>query len=185
MSRIGKTPIRVPSGVRVTLEPQTRTVAVEGPRGKLSMIHRPEVAVAWEEGENRIICSIAPEQARVGQMRAYWGLTRSLIANMIVGVTEGYTKKLSVVGVGWTAKEMGKSIQLNVGYCHPVELKLPEGVQIKVEANTITVTGADKQAVGQFSAQIRATRPPEPYNGKGIQYLGEVIIRKQGKVFGA
>ena len=185
MSRIGKTPISVPPGVRVTIDPQSRTVAVEGPRGKLSMTHRPEVSVTWEEGENRVICSVTAEQARIGQMRAYWGLTRALVANLITGVTEGYTKKLSVVGVGWTAKLIGKSIQLNVGFCHPVELEIPDGIELTADTNVITVTGADKQAVGQFAARIRATRKPEPYNGKGIRYLDEIVIRKQGKVFGA
>jgi large subunit ribosomal protein L6 len=185
MSRIGKKPIQVPSGVRVTIDTQSRTVAVEGPKGKLSMIHRPEVSVTWDEGENRIICSIGPEQMKQGQNRAYWGLTRSLIANMITGVTAGYSKKLEVVGVGWGAKLQGKALQLNLGYSDPVVKPLPAGVEVAVEGPIITVTGSDKQAVGQFAAQVRAARPPEPYNGKGIKYVDEVIIRKQGKVFGS
>ncbi len=186
MSRIGKKPIQVPSGVRVTLDTQNRKVAVEGPKGKLSMTHRPEVSVTWDEGENRIVCSIPPEQMRVGQMRAYWGLTRALINNLIVGVTEGYTKKLEIVGVGWNAQMQGKQLRLNVGYCQPRDLPVPEGVEVSVEKNNlITITGADKQAVGQFAARIRANRKPEPYNGKGIKYDDEVIIRKQGKVFGS
>ncbi len=185
MSRIGKKPVSVPSGVRVTIDPQSRTVAVEGPRGKLSMTHRPEVSVTWEEGENRIICSISPAQRKTGQMKAYWGLTRALVANMIVGVTEGYVKKLDIVGVGWGAKLAGKSVELNVGFCHPAMVAVPPGVDVGVEGTVITVTGADKQAVGQFAARVRAVRPPEPYNGKGIKYVGEVIIRKQGKVFGS
>jgi large subunit ribosomal protein L6 len=125
MSRIGKKPIQVPSGVRVTIDPQSRAVAVEGPRGKLSMTHRPEVSVTWDEGENRIMCSISPEQTKVGQNRAYWGLTRALIANMIVGVTTGYTKKLEVVGVGWGAKLQGQALQLNLGYSDPVNKRGP------------------------------------------------------------
>ncbi len=185
MSRIGKKPIQVPSGVRVTIDTQSRVVSVEGPKGKLSMTHRPEVSVTWEEGENRIICSITPEQTRIGQMRAYWGLTRALIANMITGVVTGYTKKLEIVGVGWGAKLQGKQIQLNVGYCQPRELPIPGGIEVAIEKNAITLTGVDKQAVGQFAAKIRANRPPEPYNGKGIKYDDEVIIRKQGKVFGS
>ena len=185
MSRIGKKPIQVPSGVRVTIDPQSRAVAVEGPKGKLSMTHRPEVSVTWDEGENRIMCSIAPEQMKVGQHRAYWGLTRALIANMIIGVTTGYTKKLEVVGVGWGAKLQGQTLQLNVGYSDPVNKPVPVGIEIAVEGPLITVTGSDKQAVGQFAAQVRAARPPEPYNGKGIKYVDEVIIRKQGKVFGS
>lgn len=185
MSRVGKKPVDVPSGVKVTIDPQTRTVAVEGPRGKLSMVHRPEIAVTWNEAENRIICSIPRDQMGERQMRAYWGLTRALVANMIKGVSQGYAKRLEVVGVGWNAKAMGQTIQLNIGYCHPVDLPVPGGVEVAVEKAFITVSGADKQAVGQLAAQIRATRPPEPYNGKGIKYVGEIIIRKQGKVFGA
>ena len=185
MSRIGKKPISVPSGVRVTIDTQSRAVNVEGPRGKLSMVHRPEVSVTWDEGENRIVCSIPPDQMRVGQQRAYWGLTRALIANMILGVTEGYTKKLEVVGVGWGAVLQGTTLQLNVGFCNPVMKPVPRGIELAVEKNFITVTGTDKQAVGQFAARVRATRPPEPYNGKGIKYVDEVIIRKQGKVFGS
>jgi large subunit ribosomal protein L6 len=175
----------VPSGVRGTIDTQSRVVAVEGPKGKLSMTHRPEVSVTWDEGENRIVCSIGPEQMKVGQNRAYWGLTRALIANMITGVTTGYTKKLEVVGVGWGAKMQGKSLQLNVGYSLPVSKPVPDGIEVSVEGSIITVTGSDKQAVGQFAAESRSARPPEPYNGKGVKYLDEVIIRKQGKVFGS
>jgi large subunit ribosomal protein L6 len=185
MSRIGKQPVQVPSGVRVTIDTQSRTVTVEGPKGKLSMTHRPEVSVTWDEGENRIICSITPEQMKVGQNRAYWGLTRAVIANMITGVTEGYSKRLEVVGVGWGARLQGQTLQLNVGYSQPVLKPVPADLQVSVEGSVITVAGSDKQAVGQFAAQVRAARPPEPYNGKGIKYADEVIIRKQGKVFGS
>ncbi len=185
MSRIGRKPISVPAGVRVTIDPQTRSVSVEGPKGKLSMTHRPEVAVTWEEGENRIICAIPSAQMGVGQTRAYWGLTRSLINNMIIGVTDGYTTKLEVVGVGWGAKLQGTQLQLNVGYCQPRLMVVPDNIELKVDKGVLTVTGADKQAVGQFAARIRKHRPPEPYNGKGIKYFGEQIIRKQGKVFGS
>ncbi len=185
MSRIGKKPVNVPSGVRVTIDPQTRTVSVEGPKGKLSMTHRPEVSVTWEEGENRVICTVPQAQLRVGQMRAYWGLTRALIDNMITGVTEGYVKKLEIVGVGWGAKLQGKQLQLNVGYCQPRMMTVPDGIDVGVEKDVITISGSDKQAVGQFAARVRKNRPPEPYNGKGIKYAGEQIIRKQGKVFGS
>jgi large subunit ribosomal protein L6 len=143
------------------------------------------VSVTWDEGENRIMCSIGPDQMKVGQNRAYWGLTRALIANMIVGVTTGYSKKLEVVGVGWGAKLQGQALQLNLGYSDPVHKPVPVGIEIVVEGPMITVTGSDKQAVGQFAAQLRAARKPEPYNGKGIKYVNEVIIRKQGKVFGS
>ena len=185
MSRIGKKPVSVPSGVRVTIDPQSRTVSVEGPKGKLSMTHRPEVAVTWEEGENRVICSIPAEQLRTGQLRAYWGLTRALVNNMIIGVTEGYTKKLEIIGVGWGAKLQGKQLELNVGYCQPRVMPVPDNIDLVVDKGLITVSGSDKQAVGQFAARVRKHRPPEPYNGKGIKYSDEIIIRKQGKVFGS
>ncbi len=185
MSRVGQKPVSVPAGVRVSIDPAYRRVAVEGPKGKLSMTHRPEVTVTWEQGEKCITCAIDAAQMKVGQTRAYWGLTRALIANMIVGVTKGYAKRLEIVGVGWGAKEIGRNLQLAVGFCHPVSVAIPAGVEVKLEQNMITVSGADKQAVGQFAARVRASRPPEPYNGKGIKYLNEIIIRKQGKVFGA
>jgi large subunit ribosomal protein L6 len=185
MSRIGKKPIAVPSGVKVALDTKTRTISIEGPKGKLSYVYRPEVTVTWDEGEKAIVCSIPEEQMTIRQMRAFWGTVRSRIENMITGVTQGYAKKLEIIGVGWNAKPQGKNLQLNVGYCHPVDLPAPQGVEFAVEGNTITVSGADKQAVGQFAAEIRSKRPPEPYNGKGIKYVDEIIIRKQGKVFGA
>lgn len=185
MSRVGKQPITVPSGVKVSIDPKSRKVSVEGPKGKLSMTHRPEVNVNWDEGENRITCSIPADQLKIRQIRAYWGLTRALIASMIKGVAEGYTKKLEIIGVGWNAKAMGKVIQLNIGFCHPVDIPVPESVELVVEKTNITISGPDKQVVGQFAALIRSKRPPEPYNGKGIKYIDEIIIRKQGKVFGA
>lgn len=185
MSRIGKKPIQVPSGVKVSLDPKKRTIEVDGPKGKLSWSWRPEVDVSWDEGESCITCSIPEDQMSAGQMRAYWGTTRACISNMIQGVAEGYSKKLEVVGVGWNAKPKGTSIELNIGYCHPIVLEPPAGVEYAIENQIITITGADKQAVGQFAAVIRSKRKPEPYNGKGIKYTDEIIIRKQGKVFGA
>ena len=185
MSRIGKKPIHVPASVKVALDPKTRTVKVEGPKGKLEFTWRPEVQVNWDEGEKAITCSITEEQLKVGQMRAYWGTTRSRIQNLVTGVTDGYEKKLEIIGVGWNARPQGKSIELNVGYCHPVVLTPPAGVEFAIDKGFVTITGADKQAVGQFAAEIRASRPPEPYKGKGIRYVGEYVIRKQGKVFGS
>lgn len=186
MSRIGKKPINVPSGVKVALDTKTRTINIDGPKGKLSYVYRPEVTVTWDEGEKAIVCSIPEQQMSIRQMRAYWGTVRARIQNMITGVSQGYSKKLEIIGVGWNAKPLGtKGIQLNVGYCHPVEMPAPAGVEFAIEGNAITVSGADKQAVGQYAAEIRSKRPPEPYNGKGIKYADEIIIRKQGKVFGA
>ncbi len=141
--------------------------------------------MTWDEGEKTIVCSIPEAQLNMRASRAFWGTTRSIIQNMINGVTEGYTKRLEIIGVGWNAKVQGKTLQLNVGYCHPVDMTPPAGVEFKVEGNAVTISGADKQAVGQFAAEIRSKRPPEPYNGKGIKYAEEIIIRKQGKAFGA
>jgi large subunit ribosomal protein L6 len=185
MSRIGKKPVTVPEGVKISIDPGTRTITAEGPRGRLSYVYRPEVAVTWDENEKTIACSMPEAQMKVRQMRAYWGTVRARIGAMIVGVSEGYQKRLEVIGVGWNAQAQGKSLRLNVGYCLPLEMTPPEGVEFAINGNVITVSGPDKQAVGQFAAEIRSRRPPEPYNGKGIKYAGEQIIRKQGKVFGA
>jgi large subunit ribosomal protein L6 len=185
MSRIGKKPITVPDNVKVDLDPKQRRVTTDGPQGKLSFTWRPDVDVRWDESEKQIVVSIPEARMKLGQMRAYWGTTRSCIQNMVDGVTTGFQKKLEIVGVGWNAKAQGKTLQLNVGYCHPVEMQPPDGVNFGIEGQVVTITGPDKQAVGQFAAEIRASRPPEPYNGKGVKYLNEIIIRKQGKVFGA
>ena len=185
MSRIGKTPINVPSGVTIRLEPNTQTIHVEGSKGKLSYVYRPEVNVSWDESEKTIACSIDESKLKDKQSRAYWGTVRANIQNMIVGVSQGYEKHLEIVGVGWNAKPMGKSLQLNIGFCHPVELQPPAGVEFEINNNAILIKGHDKQAVGQFAAVVRSKRPPEPYKGKGIKYRDEHIIRKQGKVFGS
>ena len=185
MSRIGKQPITVPAGVKVNLDPKTRTINIEGPKGKLSFTWRSEVQVAWNQSENRIVCTIDPSDKENKFARALWGTTRARIQSMIVGVTQGYAKKLEVVGVGWNAKPAGKNLQLNVGYADPVNMSPPQGVMFVIEGNAITVSGPSSELVGEFAAEIRAQRPPEPYNGKGIKYADEVIQRKQGKVFGA
>ena len=173
MSRIGKKPITVPAGVEITLDPKACRIAVKGAKGQLEYEYRPEVDVRWEADERSVVCSIPEAAMAQGQMRAYWGTVRSRIQNMITGVTEGYSRKLDIIGVGWN------------GYCHPVDLVPADGVEFAVEANRVTISGPDKQAVGQFAAVVRSKRPPEPYNGKGIKYMDEIIIRKQGKVFGS
>ena len=185
MSRIGTTPIEVPANVKVNLDPAKNLIEVEGPKGKLSFSYRSEVNVAWEESEKRIVCTVDEANVRDRQHRAYWGTTRARIQNMIIGVTEGYSKVLEIIGVGWNAQAQGKTLRLNVGYCHPVDMAPPEGVEFAIEANRVTVSGPDKQAVGQFAANIRSKREPEPYNGKGIKYRDEVIMRKAGKAFGS
>lgn len=186
MSRIGSQPVPVPSGVEIRLDQGTRTIEVKGPKGNLSYQWRPEIAVAHDEDGKQLICSVAAENDESRESRAFWGTVRSRINGMVVGASQGFTKKLNIVGVGWNAQAQGQNIVLNIGFCHPVTIEAPAGVTFDVEKNTaVTVTGADKQGVGQFAAEIRSKRPPEPYNGKGIMYHDEVIIRKQGKAFGA
>jgi len=184
MSRIGKQPVAIPANVTVKLDPSARTIEVSGTKGKLSFEWRPEVAVTWDESEKQVSCGPAAGFEKEREARALWGTTRSRIQNMVVGVTDGFSKKLEVIGVGWNAKPKGKSLELNVGYCHPVVLEAPSGVDFVIEGAVITVSGTDKQAVGQFAAVVRSKRPPEPYKGKGIRYVDEYVIRKQGKVFG-
>ena len=185
MSRIGKQPIAIPSGVEVKLDTTGRSVAIKGPKGNLSFDWRPEVEVIHDQDSKQISCLIAGDIEETRQARALWGTTRSCISNMVEGVDKGFTKKLNIVGVGWNAQAQGQKIVLNIGYCHSVDLQAPDGVTFEVEKGTkITITGADKQAVGQFAAVIRSKRKPEPYNGKGIMYHDEVIIRKAGKAFG-
>ena len=185
MSRIGKKPVPVPSGVKVNLNPAARTINIEGPKGQLSFEYRPEVIVNWKESEKAITCSIQEQDMELKLPRALWGTTRARINNMIEGVTKGYSKKLEIIGVGWGAKQAGKNLQLNVGYANPIVLSPPVGVAFAIEGAFVTVSGPDKELVGEFAAKIRAQRKPEPYNGKGIKFDTEVIQRKQGKVFGA
>ncbi|MDP7006419.1 MAG: 50S ribosomal protein L6 [Phycisphaerales bacterium] len=185
MSRIGKQPIAIPSGVEVKINEADRTIDVKGPKGNLTFDWRIEVDVKHNEDDKQLCCAIADGTAETRESRSLWGTTRSRINNMVEGVTNGFTKKLKIVGVGWNAQAQGQKIVLNIGYCHPVDIQAPDGVSFEVEKGTeVTITGADKQAVGQFAAVIRSKREPEPYNGKGIMYHDEVIIRKQGKAFG-
>jgi large subunit ribosomal protein L6 len=181
MSRIGKKPVQVPAGVKVNVD--GTALSVQGPKGTLSMRVRPEVEVRVEGDEVR--CAVDENRLDEPEIRAFWGLTRSLISNMVEGVTNGYEKNLEVVGVGWGAQVQGRQLRLQVGYANPVMMDIPEGLEVTAEKQSIKVRGADKQAVGQFAAAVRAQRKPEPYNGKGVKYAGEVIRRKQGKAFGS
>lgn len=174
MSRIGKLPIDIPSGVTITIDQGAVTVA--GPKGTLSQTHQAGVLV--EQTDNQVIvkrASDAPEH------RAKHGLMRTLIANMVIGVTKGFEKRLQLSGVGFRVALTGNDLKLNIGYSHEAIYSLPQGVQAIVEQNVITISGIDKQQVGQVAAEIRALRKPEPYKGKGIMYVGERIIRKSGK----
>ncbi|MCI8792576.1 MAG: 50S ribosomal protein L6 [Eubacterium sp.] len=176
MSRIGRMPIAVPAGVTVDIA-ENNQVTVKGPKGTLERVLPAEMTIT-REGEE--ITVTRPNDLK--KMKSLHGLTRTLIYNMIVGVTEGYEKKLEVNGVGYRAAKQGKKLTLSLGYSHPVEMEDPEGIEVTVDGqNLIIVKGIDKEKVGQYAAEIREKRAPEPYKGKGIKYVDEVIRRKVGK----
>jgi len=175
MSRIGKNPIPIPSGVTVRIDGTTSTV--KGPKGEHTQ-HVPE-GLGYEEKDGELIVT-RPDDSKT--MKARHGLVRALIANQVHGVTEGFTKELEIIGVGYRAAVKGKVLDLQLQFSHPVEYPIPEGITITCpDANHITVAGIDKQRVGQVAAEIRAYRKPEPYKGKGIRYVGEFVVRKAGK----
>ncbi len=179
MSRIGKQPIAIPGGVKVSIA--NRLIKVEGPKGKLEFAHHENIAVA---SDGKQVTVTRPNDER--QNRALHGLTRALVNNMVVGVTKGYEKKLKIEGVGFQAAAKGKGVELTVGYANRIVHEPPPGVTVAVpDPTTIVVSGTDKQVVGQFAAEIRASRKPEPYKGKGIRYENEVVRRKEGKSFAA
>ncbi len=176
MSRIGRMPIAVPAGVTVDIA-ENNQVTVKGPKGTLERVLPAEMTITREGEENTVT---RPNDLK--KMKSLHGLTRTLIYNMIVGVTEGYEKKLEVNGVGYRAAKQGKKLTLSLGYSHPVEMEDPEGIEVTVDGqNLIIVKGIDKEKVGQYAAEIREKRAPEPYKGKGIKYVDEVIRRKVGK----
>ena len=175
MSRIGKRPIPIPSKVSVDIKGQH--VTVKGPKGTLAR-ELPSLIGVSQEGEE--IKVIPENDSRIARQRH--GLCRTLIANMVEGVSKGFEKRLQILGVGYRAQAQGKKLTLNVGYSKPVEMNMPEGIQVAVEKNTeVIIGGIDKEVVGNVAAKIRAVRPPEPYKGKGIRYLGEMVRRKAGK----
>ena len=176
MSRIGRMPIAIPAGVTVTIA-EKNVVSVKGPKGEL--VRELPVEMEIKEEEGKIIVTRPNDLKR---MKSLHGLTRTLISNMVTGVTAGYEKKLEINGVGYRASKAGKKLTLNLGYSHPVEMEDPEGIETVMEGqNIIFVRGIDKEKVGQFAAEIRSKREPEPYKGKGIKYADEVIRRKVGK----
>ena len=175
MSRTGKKPVTVPSGVTASIA--DGQLSVKGPKGTLAIPLADEVTYNVEDG--KIAVQPANDSKRA---RAFWGMQRTLIANLITGVTEGYTKKLLITGVGYRANAQGKTLKLQLGYSHDVDFAVPEGIEIKTPDNTtVEISGIDKQQVGQVAAEIRRWRKPEPYKGKGIKYRGEYIFRKEGK----
>jgi large subunit ribosomal protein L6 len=177
MSRIGKKPVPVPAGVKVQIA--DRTVTVEGKLGKLQWEHHPKVSVAYDEQAKTLLVSRGDDER---ESRALHGLTRALLANMMVGVTQGYERRLEIQGVGYLAAVLGTTLQLRVGLANELQVPIPEGVKVGVpDQQHIVIQGIDKQKVGHFAASVRALRKPEPYKGKGIRYLGEPVRRKQGK----
>ncbi|MDD3006302.1 MAG: 50S ribosomal protein L6 [Candidatus Pacebacteria bacterium] len=179
MSKIGKKAIEIPSGVTVTLGDKNK-VSVKGPKGELAASFDAEIKIVIEGNE----LTVNPRKD-IKRLYALWGLTRSLIANMIEGVVKGYEKKLELQGVGYKVVLKGNDLDLALGFSHPVLFKAPEGIKFVVEKNVITIAGIDKQSVGQVAAEIRKLRKPEPYKGKGVRYVGEQVRRKAGKKVGS
>lgn len=182
MSRLGKKPIPVPASVKVAVD--GRKITVSSGQNSLELVHRPEIAVAWDQEARELGVSVAQPEVNTPEVRAYWGMTRALLQNMVTGVTQGFQKQLEVVGVGYSAEVAGPRLNLKLGFANTISVPIPPGVTVSVEKQLITVKGADRRAVGQFAADVRAKRKPEPYNGKGVKYIDEVITRKQGKAFG-
>jgi large subunit ribosomal protein L6 len=175
MSRIGKRPVPVPAGVTAAIE--GKILSVKGPKGTLSIDLADEVT--YEIGDGGISVQPANDTKRA---RSFWGMQRTMVANLVTGVTEGYTKQLQITGVGYRANVQGKNLKLQLGYSHDVDFAIPEGITIVTpDQTTVNISGIDKQQVGQVAAEIRRWRKPEPYKGKGIKYAGEFIFRKEGK----
>ncbi|MFN3515778.1 MAG: 50S ribosomal protein L6 [Novosphingobium sp.] len=175
MSRIGKKPVAIPSGV--TAEIANGVLTVKGPKGTLTLSLRDEIAYKVEGDSISVLPANDSKQAR-----AFWGMQRTLVDNLVTGVTQGYTKVLEITGVGYRATAQGKNLKLQLGFSHDIDFAVPEGIEIKTPDNTtIEISGIDKQKVGQVAAEIRRWRKPEPYKGKGIKYRGEFIFRKEGK----
>ena len=175
MSRIGKKPVAIPSGV--TADIANGTLSVKGPKGTLTMSLADEVTYKVEDGG----ISVQPAND-TKRARSFWGMQRTLVSNLVEGVTQGYTKVLEITGVGYRASAQGKTLKLQLGYSHDVDIAVPEGLEVKTpDQTTVEISGIDKQQVGQFAAEVRRWRKPEPYKGKGIKYRGEFIFRKEGK----
>lgn len=175
MSRIGSKPITIPSGVKVKVD--DRDVHVEGPKGKLMTTLPMGIHAKQEDGS---LSAVRDQDA--DELKAFWGLARSLLANAVHGVSQGFAKELDIVGIGYRAQVEGKSVNFSLGYSHPIEFPIPDGIDVKIDKNThITVSGADKQLVGQTAANMRSLRKPDPYKQKGIRYTGEQLKKKAGK----
>lgn len=174
MSRVGKKPILIPEGVEVKVDGQK--IIIKGPKGELQREIRPEIKI--EVGDKKIVFS---PQIETKETKAFWGLSRALVNNMVKGVTEGFERKLEIEGIGFRAQLEGKDLVLHVGFTHPVKIAAPEDIKFSIDKNVVSVSGPDIEKVSQLAAQIRKTKPPEPYKGKGIRYQGEIVRKKVGK----
>jgi large subunit ribosomal protein L6 len=183
MSRIGRKPIAVPD--KVTVSVANHVVTVKGPLGELKTAFKPEVQVNVDQAKKEVHVSI--DESTFGEnraVRALWGTTRALIQTSIEGVTKGFEKQMEVVGVGWTAAIKGKSLEMVLGFANKISMPIPDSLKVTVDKQIVKIQGPDKRLVGQFASDMRSKRKPEPYNGKGVKYFGEVIKRKSGKAFG-
>jgi large subunit ribosomal protein L6 len=182
MSRIGRKPLEIPKGVTVSIT--SDTVSTKGPKGTLTLKRHKDIEIKQGKDEDKKDVILFERKGNLGPQRAAHGLMRALVNNMLTGVTQGFTRQLEINGVGYKAEIKGPKVVLSLGYSHPIEYELPEGVSAKVEKNQLTLSGIDRQALGAATAKIRSFRPPEPYKGKGIKYSNETIQRKAGKTAG-
>ena len=182
MSRIGRKAIEIPKGVQVSITKDT--ISTKGPKGSLSLARHKDIEIKQAKDEEQKDVLVFERSGELGPVRAAHGLMRALVNNMITGVTTGFTRTLEINGVGYKAEVKGQKIVLSLGYSHPIEFTMPEGISAKVDKNNLTLTGIDRQALGAAAANIRSYRPPEPYKGKGIKYVEETIVRKAGKTAG-
>jgi large subunit ribosomal protein L6 len=182
MSRIGRKPLEIPKGVTVAITHDA--ISTKGPKGTLTLKRHRDVDVKQTKDDDKKDVIVFERRGDLGPQRAAHGLMRALVGNMLTGVTEGFTRRLEINGVGYKAEVKGNTVVLSLGYSHPIEYPLPEGISAKVEKNLMTLSGIDRQALGAATAKIRSFRPPEPYKGKGIKYVEETIVRKAGKTAG-
>ena len=182
MSRIGRKPLEIPKGVTVSIT--SDTVSTKGPKGTLTLKRHKDIDVKQTKDDEKRDVIVFERRGELGPQRAAHGLMRALVGNMLVGVTQGFTRTLEINGVGYKAEVKGTKMVLSLGYSHPIEYDLPEGISAKVEKNVVTLSGIDRQALGAATAKIRSFRPPEPYKGKGIKYSQETILCKAGKTAG-
>jgi len=182
MSRIGRKPLEIPKGVTVSIT--TDTVSTKGPKGTLTLKRHKDIEIKQAKDDDKKDVIVFERKGNLGQERAAHGLMRALVGNMLTGVTQGFTRQLEINGVGYKAEIKGPKIVLSLGFSHPIEYQLPEGISAKVDKNLLILSGIDRQALGAATAEIRSFRPPEPYKGKGIKYIEETILRKAGKTAG-